>query len=112
MVLVPKEAPRICKLSPDITRELVVEARKEAMERATSLEEILVALGSFELGIVAYVAGVVLGTDARIERPGLFFGLFTALTFITTVTYLHTLRVYLGYGAYSVQLVELGRQTP
>jgi hypothetical protein len=83
---------------------MAVHARDEAMARSTSFEQLLVALGSFELGIVAYVAGVVLGKDARIERPRLFFGLFAALTFVTTVTYLHTLRIYLGYGAYAVQL--------
>lgn len=111
LILLPQESPRTLVLASGATREMVVAARDEAMARSTSFEQLLVALGSLELGIVAYVAGVVLGKDAKIDRPRLFFGLFAALTFITTVTYLHTLRVYLGYGAYAVQL-EMSKLEP
>jgi len=85
----------------------LVDARKEAVERSTHFEQLLVALGSFELSIVAYITGVVLGKEARIQNPRLFYGLFTVLTCVTTVTYLHTFRVYCAYSLYIAQLEQL-----
>lgn len=111
LLLLPNESPRTLVLGTEATREMVVAARDEAIVRSTAFEQLLVALGSFELGIVAYFAGVILAKDTRIQRPRIFFGLLTAMTFITTVTYLHTLRIYLGYGAYAVQL-ELAHLEP
>jgi hypothetical protein len=111
LVVLPKQTPRVLTFSgPKPSPEEMAVARKEAIDRSTSFEQLLVALGSFELGIVAYVAGVVFGKDARIGHPRLFFSLFTSLTFITTVTYLHTFRIYLGYGAYAVQLEMAGME--
>ena len=80
------------------------ELRNSVMERMQHFEQLFVAIGSVELGILAYIGGVILGTDPNIQRPRLLFGLTTTLFFCTTVAYLHTWNIYMSYGSFVTRL--------
>ena len=65
-------------------KETMLAARREAMERSSHFETLLVALGSFELGVLAYVGSVMIQKPLRdiqdyvANRP-LFFSLVCVL---------------------------------
>lgn len=85
-----------------------IELRKSVMDRLQHFEQLFVAIGSVELGILAYIGGVTLGTVPDIQRPQLMFGLITSLFACTTMAYLHTWNIYMSYGSFMTRLEIVG----
>ena len=104
-----REPPRLLHISPPPEDEqILLAARKEAIDRSSHFEQLMVAIGGVELSILAYVAGFVVSTQTQLQHERHFFTLATVLFFVTTVAYLHTWKVYMAYGAYCVQLEIAG----
>lgn len=92
----------------DDNKQWLVEARHEVIGRMSHFEQLLVAIGSVELGIVSYMAGVVISEGDGVRSPLTFYTIMSVLTFITTVAYLHTFKIYMAYSTYCVQLEIAG----
>src|SRR6266850_1040457 len=79
-----------------ITSEIAA-ARKETMERSSHFEELLVAIGSIQLGIMAFMGTMLLGRDFKAPRPKPLFALAMILVSMTAFAYLHTFNIYMAY---------------
>lgn len=108
IVLSYNAEPRGYSVVETISGDHLVEARNEAMQRSTHFEQLMVALGSFELGILAYLGGILIRGKSYISRPKLFFYLSILLLAATTGAYMHVWRIYISYGIYAVKLELLG----
>jgi hypothetical protein len=93
-------------------RQAIVTARDEAVDRITHFNDLLVAIGSVQLGILAYIAGLVFkeGDEDPIRRKRLFFWLVIVLLGTTAAAYLHVWKLTVSHSIYVVQLeAELER---
>jgi hypothetical protein len=105
IVVSSRMRPRL--LSAEITegiREDVLSARSEVIERLSHFERLMVAIGTIEFGILAYVGSVVVRNGLDVDHPKLLFVLIAVLFFVVTVAYLHIWKVYMSYATYAVQL--------
>lgn len=96
--------PRQVQLTDKCDRQLIKEALDEASKRSIYYEQLIVAIGSIELGILAYIAGIILTRDNQNKPSRLFYYLATALLFATSGAYLHAWKIYMAYGVYLVGL--------
>jgi hypothetical protein len=82
---------RIMPERRDDQQQWLIDARHEVIQRMSHFEQLLVAIGSVELGILSYMAGVVISNVPQFKSPIAFYTITSFLTFVTTVAYLHDL---------------------
>ncbi len=91
----------------DWDRNLAVrEARSEAIARITHLDALLVGIGSVQLGIMAYIGGLLFGKETEIRRKRLFFFLIAMLLSATSSAYLHVWNIGNSYAIYATRLEQ------
>lgn len=78
--------------------------RTEVRERVSHFEQLLVAIGSVQLGIMAFIVTVVFGKDFKSKFPKQFFWISIGIIGATALAYLHSFQVYVGYSLYSIKL--------
>lgn len=84
--------------------EGILKARAEALERMSHFERLMVAIGTIQFGILAYVGGRIANQNVPEGEATVLFILINILFFIVTVAYLHIWKVYMGYSIYTAQL--------
>ncbi|MBD3339558.1 MAG: hypothetical protein GF353_10640 [Candidatus Lokiarchaeota archaeon] len=84
--------------------------KNKAIDKCSHFERLLVGIGSFEVGIMGYVASVVFFKDTKIENANTFYILIILLLYVTTVAYLHTWKIYIAYSSYCVRLEILSEK--
>jgi hypothetical protein len=82
----------------------IKESLDEANKRSEYYEGIVVTVGSIELAILAYMAGIILSKGVSVEHRRVFFWIATVLLSATTAAYLHAWRIYMAYGINIVNL--------